>query len=112
MPTPFDLQIAILRVQKENLNEAEQYAKEQLDTKYAELLEPVFNPDHFREKYDNVYLDGNFDWSFSYKKVYKWNITEEVPEVLVTISNKKSFRKMQIFSIIYSTLIMVFMMMI
>lgn len=89
MPTPFDLQIAILRVQKENLNEAEQYAKEQLDTKYTELLEPVFNPDHFREKYDNVYLDGNFDWSFSYKKVYKWNITEEVPEVLVTISNKK-----------------------
>jgi hypothetical protein len=64
---------------KKNLNEAEQYAKK-LDTKYAEL-EPVFNPDHFREKYDNVYLDGNFDWSFSYKKVYKWNITEEVPEV-------------------------------
>lgn len=89
MPIPFDLQIAILRVQKENLNEAEQYAKEQLDKKYAELLEPVFNPDYFREKYDHVYLNGNFDWSFSYKKVYKWNITEEIPEVLVSISNKK-----------------------
>lgn len=88
-PIPFDLQIAILRVKKENLTKAEQYAKEQLDEKYAELLKPLFKPDYFREKYDSVYLDGSFNREFSYRKIYKWNITEEIPQLLVTISNKK-----------------------
>lgn len=88
-PVPFDLQIAILRVKKEDLPEAEQYAKEQLDEKYAELLKPLFRPDYFREKYDSVYLDGNFAWEFSYRKIYKGNTTEEIPQLLVTISNKK-----------------------
>ena len=89
LPVPFDLQIAILRVKKEDLPEAEQYAKEQLDEKYAELLKPLFKSDYFREKYDSVYLDGNFGWEFSYRKIYKGNTTEEIPQLLVTISNKK-----------------------
>lgn len=89
LPVPFDLQIAVLRVKKENLHAAEQYAKEQLDGKYAEMLKPVFNPDYFRSRYDPAYLDGNFDWTFSYRKIYKWNNTEEIPQVLITIENRK-----------------------
>jgi hypothetical protein len=35
------------------------------------------------------FLDGSFDWKLGYKKIYKWNSTEEVPESLISIENKK-----------------------
>lgn len=89
LPIPFDLQIAVLRVKKENLQQAEQYAKEQLTKQYAELLEPVFRKDYFRDQYENKYLDGHFNWELSYRKIYKWNATEEIPQLLVTIDNRK-----------------------
>lgn len=87
-PITFDLQIAVLRVKKEKLHEAEKYAKEKLDKKYFELLKPVFDQNYFRERYENVYLEGNFKREFSYRKIYKWNTTEEIPQLLISIENK------------------------
>lgn len=86
---PFDLQIAILRVKKENLQEAEKYAKKHLNEAYFNLLKPVFDENYFKEQYEKEYLDGSFHWDFSYRKIYKWNATEEIPQVLVSVENKK-----------------------
>ncbi|CAH0264179.1 DUF6493 family protein [Chryseobacterium sp. Bi04] len=88
-PMAFDLQMAVLRVKKENLKQAEHYAKEQLDAEYFNFLKPVFNGDYFTDRYEDAYLDGNFDWKLSRRKVYKWNNTEEIPQVLVSIENRK-----------------------
>lgn len=88
-PIPFDLEIALLRVEKVNLENAEQYAKEQLDEKYFDLLKPVFEQNYFKNHYEKEFLDGSFDWKLGYKKIYKWNSTEEVPESLISIENKK-----------------------
>lgn len=88
-PIPFDLQIAVLRVRKENMADAEEYAKKQLRKEYLDLLEPVFNPNYFKDQYKKEYLEGNFDWELGYRKIYKWNTTEEIPQVLITIENKK-----------------------
>lgn len=88
-PIPFDLQIALLRVEKKNLREAEQYAKEDLNEDYFNLLKPVFDENYFKEQYEKEYLDGSFHWDFGYRKIYKWNATEEIPQLLVSIENKK-----------------------
>lgn len=89
LPIPFDLQIAVLRVKKENADQEENYAKEQLNEKYFEFLKPVFDENYFRDRYDDVYLDGSFSQEFSYRKIYKWNNTEEVPQLLVSIDSRK-----------------------
>ncbi|MGU3373411.1 DUF6493 family protein [Chryseobacterium sp. M5A1_1a] len=88
-PTPFDWQIAILRVKKENLEQAEQYAKKHLNEKYIEFLKPVFNQNYFKDQYRKEYLEGNFDWKLGYRKVYKWNNTEEIPQILISVENQK-----------------------
>ncbi|WP_284461491.1 DUF6493 family protein [Chryseobacterium sp.] len=88
-PIAFDLQMAVLRVKKENLKQAEQYAKELLNAEYFNFLKPVFNPDYFTDRYENAYLEGDFDWKLSSRKVYKWNNTEEIPQLLVSIENRK-----------------------
>lgn len=88
-PIPFDLQIALLRVEKKSLREAEQYAKEHLNEDYFNLLKPVFDENYFKDQYEKEYLDGSFHWDFGYRKIYKWNATEEIPQLLVSIENKK-----------------------
>ncbi|WET48830.1 DUF6493 family protein [Chryseobacterium indologenes] len=88
-PIPFDLEIALLRVEKENLKKGEHYAKEQLDKEYFDLLKPLFEQNYFSERYKKEFLDGSFDWKLGYKKIYKWNSTEEVPESLISIDNHK-----------------------
>lgn len=90
-PIPFDLEIAVLRVEKENLKKGEQYAKEQLNEEYFNLLKPVWEQNYFSERYKKEFLDGSFDWQLGYKKIYKWNGTEEVPESLISIGNTKEF---------------------
>ncbi|MFZ4931192.1 DUF6493 family protein [Chryseobacterium sp. Mn2064] len=87
-PISMDWQIAVLRVKKEKLDEAEKYAKEKLNKKYFELLNPVFDQDYFRERYENVYLEGNFKWEFSDRKIYRWNGSEEIPQLLISLENK------------------------
>ncbi|WP_160138946.1 DUF6493 family protein [Chryseobacterium sp. c4a] len=89
MPIPFDLEIALLRVKKEKLKKGEQYAKEQLNDEYFDLLKPVLEQDYFSKLYKKEFLDGSFDWKLGYKKIYKWNDTEEVPESLISIENSK-----------------------
>ena len=86
---PFDLEIALLRVEKENLKKGKLYAKEQLNGDYFDLLKPVFEQNYFSERYKQEFIDGGFDWKLGYKKIYKWNNTEEVPESLITIDNNK-----------------------
>ncbi|MCS4305501.1 DUF6493 family protein [Chryseobacterium sp. BIGb0232] len=88
-PISFDLQIAILRVKKENLKKGEQYAKQQLKEEYFEFLTPVFEQTYFTDHYEKEYLDGNFSWKLDYKKIYKWNNTEEVPQSLLSLENHK-----------------------
>ncbi|MCJ7934812.1 MAG: DUF6493 family protein [Chryseobacterium sp.] len=88
-PIPFDLQMAVLRVKKENLEEAEQYAKRLLNKEYYTMLTPVFDCHYFTERYEKVYLDGRFEWTPGKRKVYKWNTTEEIPQLWVNINNKK-----------------------
>lgn len=88
-PIPFDLEIALLRVEKENLKKGEQYAKEQLTEEYFDLLKPVWEQNYFSERYKKEFLDGSFNWKLGYKKIYKWNATEEVPEALIAIGNTK-----------------------
>ncbi len=88
-PIPFDMQIAVLRVKKENLKKEEQYAKEQLYKEYFELLKPVFEQNYFTDHYEKEYLDGSFGWKLDYRKVYKWNHTEEAPQSLISIDNHK-----------------------
>ncbi|MDN3694763.1 DUF6493 family protein [Chryseobacterium tructae] len=88
-PIPFDLEIALLRVKKENLKKGEQYAKEQLNEEYFDLLKPIWEENYFSERYKKEFLDGSFDWQLGYKKIYKWNGTEEVPESLISIENTK-----------------------
>lgn len=88
-PILFDLEIAILRIEKINLRKGEQYAKEQLNEDYFNLLKPVFEQDYFKKYFEKEFLDGSFDWKLGYKKIYKWNNTEEVPESLISIDNKK-----------------------
>lgn len=88
-PIPFDLEIALLRVEKERLKKGEQYAKEQLNEEYFDLLKPIFEQNYFSERYKKEFIDGSFDWKLGYKKIYKWNHTEEVPESLISIENVK-----------------------
>ncbi|PWN62198.1 DUF6493 family protein [Chryseobacterium oncorhynchi] len=88
-PIPFDWQIAMLRAKKENLEQAEQYAKEQLNEKYFELLKPIFDQTYFKDQYKKEFLEGNFDWELGYRKVYKWNNTEEIPQLLISVENQK-----------------------
>ncbi|AZB08673.1 hypothetical protein EG344_07395 [Chryseobacterium sp. G0162] len=88
-PIAFDLEIALLRVEKQNLKKGEQYAKEQLNEEYFDLLKPIFEKNYFSERYKKEFLDGSFDWKLGYKKIYKWNTTEEVPESLIAIDNNK-----------------------
>lgn len=88
-PIPFDLEIAMLRLEKENLKKGEQYAKEQLNEEYFALLKPVFEQDYFKKYYEKEFLDGSFDWKLGYKKIYKWNSTEEIPQSLIAIENNK-----------------------
>ncbi|WP_276875470.1 DUF6493 family protein [Chryseobacterium joostei] len=88
-PIPFDWQIAMLRAKKENLEQAEQYAKEQLNEKYFELLKPIFNQNNFKDQYKEEFLEGNFDWELGYRKVYKWNTTEEIPQLLISVEIQK-----------------------
>ncbi|WP_347219157.1 DUF6493 family protein [Chryseobacterium sp.] len=88
-PIPFDLEIAVLRVEKEHLKKGEQYAKEQLNEEYFNLLKPVFEQNYFKTHYENEFLDGSFNWNLGYKKIYKWNSTEEVPQSLISIENNK-----------------------
>ncbi|MEG0927895.1 DUF6493 family protein [Chryseobacterium sp.] len=88
-PIPFDWQIAMLRAKKENLELAEQYAKKQLNEKYFELVKPIFDQNYFKDQYKKEFLEGNFDWELGYRKVYKWNNTEEIPEVLISVENQK-----------------------
>lgn len=88
-PIPFDLEIAILRVEKENLQDAEQYATEHLSEAYFNLLKPVFDDNYFKDQHQKEYLDGSFHWDFGYRKIYKWNGTEEIPQILVDIENQK-----------------------
>ncbi|AZA82284.1 hypothetical protein C1637_09285 [Chryseobacterium lactis] len=89
MPVPFDLEIALLRIEKEELKQGEGYAKEHLNTEYFHLLKPVFEQNYFSEHYRNGFLDGNFSWNLSYRKIYKWNKTEEIPQFLVDIESRK-----------------------
>ncbi|AZA92413.1 Uncharacterised protein [Chryseobacterium nakagawai] len=88
-PIPFDLEIALLRVEKQNLKKGEHYAKEQLNEEYFDLLKPIFEKNYFSERYKKEFLDGSFDWKLGYKKIYKWNNTEEVPESLIAIDSNK-----------------------
>lgn len=88
-PILFDLEIAILRVERENLKEGGQYAKEQLNEAYFGLLKPVFEQNYFKSHYEKEFLEGNFDWKLGYKKIYKWNSTEEVPQSLISVQNKE-----------------------
>lgn len=88
-PIPFDVEIALLRVEKENLKKGEQYAKDQLNEEYFDLLKPVFEQNYFSSYYEKEFLDGSFDWKLGYKKIYKWNNTEEVPQSLIAIENNK-----------------------
>ncbi|MBV8326344.1 DUF6493 family protein [Chryseobacterium sp.] len=88
-PIPFDLQIAVLRVKKENIKEAEKYAKTLLNEDYYAFLKPVFDEKYYRERYEYTYLDGSFEWKLSHKKIYKWNTTEEIPQLLISIENKQ-----------------------
>ncbi|SDJ78865.1 DUF6493 family protein [Chryseobacterium jejuense] len=88
-PIPFDLEIAILRVEKENLKKGEQYAKEQLNEEYFNFVKPVFEKNYYKDLYEKEFLDGSFDWKLGYKKIYKWNVTEEVPESLISIGDHK-----------------------
>lgn len=89
LPIPFDLQIAIQRVRKEDPENGVLYAKEQLNEEYFELLKPVFDQNYFKNRYEREFIDGSFDWKLGYKKIYKWNTTEEVPESLLSIENHK-----------------------
>ncbi|OCA77804.1 hypothetical protein BBH99_11035 [Chryseobacterium contaminans] len=86
-PIPFDLEIAWLRVEKINLEKGKQYAKEQLNEEYFDLLKPVFEQNYFKDHYEKEFLDGSFDWKLGYKKIYKWNSTEEIPQSLISIEN-------------------------
>ncbi len=87
-PMPVDLQMAVLRTKKENLEEAVQYAEKQLDKNYFQLLKPVFDPDYYKKIYDSNYLEGRFTWETGTRKFYRWNQTEEVPELTVNIRNQ------------------------
>lgn len=88
-PVPFDLQRAVLRVRKENFEEAQKYAQKQLSEEYVQLLEPVFDPEYYRNIYDKSYLEGNFDRKLGIRKIYKGYVAEEIPELTVTIENKE-----------------------
>lgn len=88
-PIPFDLEMGILRVEKVNLEKGEQYAKEQLNEEYFNFVKPVFEKNYYKNIYEKEFLDGSFDWKLGYKKIYKWNTTEEVPESLLSIENHK-----------------------
>ncbi|CAM2940450.1 hypothetical protein DRF59_09100 [Chryseobacterium flavum] len=88
-PVLFDLQAALLRVKKDNLADAEQYAEKQLDVQYRSFLKPLFDQNYFRDHYDHTYLDGNFEWKPGSRKIYKWNNTEEIPQLLIMIENQK-----------------------
>lgn len=92
-PIPFDLQIALLRTRKENLAEAEKYAKEKLSEEYVDLLKPVFEANYFKDHYQNVYLNGSFKWDFSYRKIHKWDRTEEIPQIVIQMENRKELPK-------------------
>jgi len=88
-PMLFDLQRAVLKTKKENLDEALRYAQKHLDKNYLQLLNPVFNPDYYKNTYENTYLEGRFTWKTGTRKFYKWNQTEEVPELVFNIENQK-----------------------
>lgn len=88
-PMPFDLQRAVLKIKKENLDEALAYAEKHLDENYCQLLDPVFNPDYYKNIYENTYLEGRFTWKTGTRKFYKWNQAEEVPELIFNIENQK-----------------------
>lgn len=89
LPIPFDLQRAVLRVRKENFEEAQKYAQKQLSEEYLQLLEPVFDPEYYKNIYDKSYLEGNFDRKLGIRKIYRGYVAEEIPELTVTIENKE-----------------------
>ncbi|MCT2561326.1 DUF6493 family protein [Chryseobacterium herbae] len=88
-PVPFDLQRAVLRVRKENFGEAQKYAQKQLTEEYVQLLDPVFNPEYYKNLYEESHLEGSFDRKLGIRKIYKGYVTEEIPELTVTIENKE-----------------------
>ncbi|MDN5476423.1 MAG: DUF6493 family protein [Chryseobacterium sp.] len=89
IPIPFDLQRAILRVKKEHFAESKKYAQIQLGKEYFKYLEPVFDPEYFKARYESAYLEGSFNRKLGIRKIYKAYVAEEVPEITVTIENKE-----------------------
>lgn len=86
-PIAFDLEIAVLKVRRENVDQAEKYAVKYLNKEYLKYLEPIFNSDYFNNKYDKAYLNGDFHWKLGVRKIYKGNHIEEVSELPVSIIN-------------------------
>ncbi|PQA96707.1 hypothetical protein B0A69_01125 [Chryseobacterium shigense] len=89
IPVPFDLQRAILRVKKEHLAESKKYAQKELSKEYFKYVEPVFDPEYFKDRYEITYLEGSFARKWGIRKIYKAYVAEEVPEMTVTIENKE-----------------------
>lgn len=89
LPVPFDLQRAVLRVKKENIEDSEKYAQKQLHKDYLKLLEPVFDPGYFKNIYEKDYINGSFGRKPGIRKIYKGYVAEEVPELRITIENKE-----------------------
>ncbi|PIF44377.1 hypothetical protein CLU96_1343 [Chryseobacterium sp. 52] len=89
LPVPFDLQRALLRVRKEDLEESKKYAEKKLNKDYYELLTPVFDSGYFKNIYEKSYLDGNFSRKFGTRKIYKGYVSEEIPELTVSVENKE-----------------------
>ncbi|KFF08062.1 DUF6493 family protein [Chryseobacterium luteum] len=89
VPVPFDLQRALLRVRKNNLEESEKYARKQLPGDCFKWLEPVFDPEYYKNRYERAYLDGSFSRKQGTRKVYQRNDAEEITQLTVTIENKE-----------------------
>jgi hypothetical protein len=89
IPMPFDLQLALLKTNRENLQENLKYAEKKLDKTYFKLLKPVSDPDYYKNTYENTLLEGRFTWETGIRKLYRGSHTDEVPELTVNIENQK-----------------------
>lgn len=89
LPVPFDLERAILRLRKHQLTDSQKYAQNELSEDYFKLLNPVFDPEYFKNRYEKSYLDGSFGRKMGVRKIYRGSSMEETPELIIPIENKE-----------------------
>lgn len=89
LPVPFDLERAILRLRKHQLADSQKYAENELSRDYLKLLDPAFDPEYFKNRYEKSYLDGSFGRKMGVRKIYRGSSMEETPELIIPIENKE-----------------------